>query len=444
MPTSERVALALAGLALAIAGALLGLVLQRVHGLEAGELEAASDVITPSGTDAPGAVRLLTAELEEGDEVTFELCSSSRLEPSVYGSLLGTAILRVGPEGDEEVVRGPLEAGVLENARRSRAGTCVDVGRGVIEVPGTYATELTWSAALPEDGVRFRSRTLARRSLEVGDRNEVFAILVLVLLAAVALYVRPLRRVEDERPLRVALALAAASAMVLWFFMAVVTPMLPRGSAWGLVSGVVLALVELALALAFAGAARLDVLGIGRLVPEATTAEEEGPYRGSGQGRPPSAARRAAPYLLLALSPIFGVLLYRIAQIALRVVPSTGEAPIEAFVAWPSGMLSFAALAVVAPLAEEIFFRGMVYGVLAGRATDLRSPRVLGAALGSWLVFAAVHLPQTWGSWGGMLSIAIAALGFTLLRAASGSVVVPAVAHLVYNGLLSAQGLMAS
>jgi membrane protease YdiL (CAAX protease family) len=42
-----------------------------------------------------------------------------------------------------------------------------------------------------------------------------------------------------------------------------------------------------------------------------------------------------------------------------------------------------------------------------------------------------------------MLAIAIAALGFTLLRVASGSVLVPALAHLVYNGLLSAEGLLA-
>ena len=152
---------------------------------------------------------------------------------------------------------------------------------------------------------------------------------------------------------------------------------------------------------------------------------------------------RARPFVLFVLAPVFGIALHRVAQIALRVVPSTGEAPIEAFVAWPSGMLSFAALAVVAPLAEEVFFRGMVYGVLAGAPNAARPARVLGAAFGSWLLFALVHLPQTWGSWGGMLAIAIAALGFTLLRVVSGSVLVPALAHLVYNGLLSAEGLLA-
>lgn len=432
MSTSDRIALIVSCTAVVAALAVAGMLTTRVAALEANELEVGSRAITPTGTGEAGAIRLVEADLRPGDEVTFELCSSSTLDPATYGALLGTAIVLVTAAGEEDVVRGPLEPGVLENARRSRSGTCLEVGRGAIELPGRYVTELTWSGPLPEPDVRFRARTMARRSLEAGDRNQVFAILVLVLLAALALYARPLRPLSSGRPLRVALALATVSALVLWFFMAVVTPLLPRGSAWGLLSGVALAVVEVGLAVAFAGAARLDVLGVGRISPE----------DGAPGLAPPSAARRAMPYLLLALAPVFGVLLFRIAQLALRIVPSTGEAPIEAFVAWPSGMLSFAALAVIAPLAEEVFFRGMVFGVLSGDGKS--RGRVLLAALGSWLVFAAVHLPQTWGSWGGMLSIATAGAGFTLLRLASGSVVVPAVAHLVYNGLLSAQGLMAS
>jgi membrane protease YdiL (CAAX protease family) len=425
MSTSERLALGLGGLALLLSLAPLGQVLAAVHALETRELEVASDALTPAPS-GPGALRLVSAELGVDDEVTFEVCSSSPLAPDRYGGLLGTAILRAAPGGDEEVVRGPLDAALLAHARRSSAGACLDVGRGVIEIAGTYVTELTWSGDLPEEGVRFRARTLARRALGPSERNLVFAILLLMVAAALVLYVRPLGPVMAERPLRSALALTSAGATTLWVLMQYVTPLLPRGAAWGLASGVLLALVEVVLAFALAGGARLDVLALGHRPPDSETLRA-----------------RVRPFVLLALAPVFGIALHRVAQIALRVVPSTGEAPIEAFVAWPSGMLSFAALAVVAPLAEEVFFRGMVYGVLAGAPTGARPLRVLGAALGSWFLFALVHLPQTWGSWGGMLAIAIAALGFTLLRVASGSVLVPALAHLVYNGLLSAEGLLA-
>jgi membrane protease YdiL (CAAX protease family) len=425
MSISARLALGLGALALLLSLAPLGQVLLAVHALEVRELEVASDALLPSAS-GPGALRLVSAELGVDDEVTFEVCSSSALAPERYGALLGSAILRVTPAGDEEVVRSPLDGTLLAHARRSSAGACIDVGRGVIEVAGTYVTELTWSAALPEDGVRFRARTLACRALGPSDRNLVLAILLLMVAASLVLYVRPLGPIAAERPLRSALAITGAGAATLWVLMQYVTPLLPRGAAWGLGSGVLLALVEVALAFALAGALRLDVLALGHRPADSD-----------------SLWMRARPFVLLALAPVFGIALHRVAQIALRVVPSTGEAPIEAFVAWPSGMLSFAALAVVAPLAEEVFFRGMVYGVLAGAPNAARPARVLGAAFGSWLLFALVHLPQTWGSWGGMLAIAIAALGFTLLRVVSGSVLVPALAHLVYNGLLSAEGLLA-
>lgn len=251
---------------------------------------------------------------------------------------------------------------------------------------------------------------------------------MLALLLSLALYLRPMRAdAGGALALRLGVVIATASALLLYGFMRYVTPHLPGGALGGLLSGLALAAFELLLAGAFLVRApeRLGILGVGRT--------ESAPGD--------SVLHRARPYLLLVLAPIAGLALYRVAGLALSIVPSTGQAPIEAFVSWPSGMLSFAALAVTAPIAEEIFFRGLVYGVLRGDGAGLRS---LYAFAGSWIVFAVVHLPQTWGSWGGLLAIAIAALGFTALRAASGSVVVPAVAHLVYNGLLSAQALLSA
>jgi membrane protease YdiL (CAAX protease family) len=397
----------------------------RVTSLEVNELSASSAVIT-APNDSSGTLPLLEAQLRRDDEVVFELCSSSALDPALYRNRLVVAIVRLDGERPEDVLRGSLDDEMLGPARRSADGTCLDVGRGVIEFDGPYRTELSWSEPLPESDVRFRARTLARRSLVAADRNVVFSLLALSMVLSLALYARRLKiPAASIQPLAVSVGLAALAAALLFVFMRFVTPHLPGGASGGLLSGLLLAGFEVLLALVLIFRARLDVLGVGREMPSASE----------------SRLSRARPWILLAVAPFAGFVLFRIAGLALHLVPSTGEAPIEAFVSWPSGMLSFAALAVVAPLAEEIFFRGFVFGILRG---DGSGHRPLLAFVGSWLVFAVVHLPQTWGSWGGALSIAIAALGFTALRAASGSVLVPALAHLAYNGLLSAQALLSA
>jgi membrane protease YdiL (CAAX protease family) len=126
---------------------------------------------------------------------------------------------------------------------------------------------------------------------------------------------------------------------------------------------------------------------------------------------------------------------------ALSHVESTGEAPIEAFVSWPSGLLSFSALAVVAPIAEEVFFRGFVFGTIDNGQWGGR--RAL-ACVASFGLFAGAHWEQVQGNWGGLLSVTMAGVVFTLLRAISGSTLVPAIAHLTYNALLSASVLTAA
>lgn len=420
----ERVGLGVAitaGLGLMI---VMGLAGGRVASLESNELSASSDVIAAPAIEE-ATLPLLEASLRRDDEVVFEICSSSAMDSARWSDRLNVSIVRNDPAvGDVDVLRASLDASMLDGARRSGAGSCLDVGRGVIEFDGPYRTELSWSSALPDEGVRFRARTLARRSLTSSDRNLVFALLSFSVVLTLALYARRLSVSERANPpLRVALGISLLAAAVLWSFMRFVTPYLPGGAAGGLVSGLALTLIELLLAFALVFRARLDVLGLGREPIEGTPLD------------------RARPYALLCFAPFAGFVLFRIAGFALRFVPASGEAPIEAFVSWPSGMLSFAALAVVAPLAEEVFFRGLVYGVVLG---DGKGQRPLLAFGLSWMVFALVHLPQTWGSWGGVLSIAIAALGFTALRAVSGSVLVPALAHLVYNGLLSAQALISA
>jgi membrane protease YdiL (CAAX protease family) len=118
------------------------------------------------------------------------------------------------------------------------------------------------------------------------------------------------------------------------------------------------------------------------------------------------------------------------AQLSLRIVPRTSEAPIQTFISWPSGMLCFAALGVLLPLGEELFFRGYLYRVALG----------FGRAAAFWLtfvLFVLLHAQQSWGNWGGLLSIAVTGLALTALRARSESVLIPALAHVLYNFTLS-------
>jgi membrane protease YdiL (CAAX protease family) len=132
------------------------------------------------------------------------------------------------------------------------------------------------------------------------------------------------------------------------------------------------------------------------------------------------------PGLWLLVAVLCAAVLNPLARLALSVVPATGEAPIEAFIAWPSGALAFAALGMAVPLAEELFFRGFVFGALSPLGT-------VTASVGTVLLFTAAHAQQAWGNWGALLSVTLTGTILTALRAATGSTLVPAVAHLLYN-----------
>jgi hypothetical protein len=127
------------------------------------------------------------------------------------------------------------------------------------------------------------------------------------------------------------------------------------------------------------------------------------------------------------LSAITIALFLRVAShYCLSLVPRTGEAPIETFIAWPSGALSFALLGMAAPLAEELFFRGFVFGALRRISLPV-------ACAGSSVLFVLAHVQQVWGSWGALLSLVFTAASLTGLRALSGSTLVSALAHVLFN-----------
>ncbi len=86
---------------------------------------------------------------------------------------------------------------------------------------------------------------------------------------------------------------------------------------------------------------------------------------------------------------------------------------------------------VVAPVVEEIIFRGYFYRVLV-LAKGKISAIIVAAA-----VFAFLHLGQYWGDWAAIAMIAVLGLALTVVRAWTGTTIASAVMHYAYNGALT-------
>ena len=84
----------------------------------------------------------------------------------------------------------------------------------------------------------------------------------------------------------------------------------------------------------------------------------------------------------------------------------------------------------LAPLMEELFFRGFLYPVLARRIGMIWS--VLLTALG----FSLIHAPQLGRAWGPVLVIFLVGLILTITRALTKSVAVTVLLHVGYNSAI--------
>ena len=119
-------------------------------------------------------------------------------------------------------------------------------------------------------------------------------------------------------------------------------------------------------------------------------------------------------------------------QVLAHFLPIPRELPIETFFrtraeAWALGVLSV----TVAPLMEELFFRGFLYPVLARR-------------MGFWIAvlitafsFALLHGAQLMFSWGPVLVIFLVGLVLTIVRAKKNSVAASLIIHMAYNATIT-------
>lgn len=113
-------------------------------------------------------------------------------------------------------------------------------------------------------------------------------------------------------------------------------------------------------------------------------------------------------------------------------LPIPKELPIDTFFrtpaeAWALGILSI----TLAPVMEELFFRGFLYPVLA---------RSLGLPIAVFLTafaFALLHGAQLGFSWGPVLVIFLVGLVLTIVRARKNSVAAGVLIHMAYNGTIT-------
>jgi membrane protease YdiL (CAAX protease family) len=92
----------------------------------------------------------------------------------------------------------------------------------------------------------------------------------------------------------------------------------------------------------------------------------------------------------------------------------------------------------LAPLIEELFFRGFLYPVLARR---------IGVVLGivfTAIAFSLIHAPQLARAWGPILIVFLIGFAVTIVRAVKNSVAAGLLMHMAYNGTISVLLFIAS
>jgi membrane protease YdiL (CAAX protease family) len=119
-------------------------------------------------------------------------------------------------------------------------------------------------------------------------------------------------------------------------------------------------------------------------------------------------------------------------QVLAHFLPIPKELPIDNFFRTPAEAWALSILSVtLAPLMEELFFRGFLYPVLARR---LGLPiAVFVTALG----FALLHVAQLGRAWGPVLVIFLVGIVLTIVRAKTNSVAAGVLIHMAYNGTIT-------
>lgn len=403
-----------------LAGVGLGLVQTRALAGEEVDLGGEAIALGEVG-DEP----LVRATLQEGQAALFEVCSEDGF--AAGWEAVGFEVWHLG---DGAVADSKDHAQWSPKVKRAETHACVVfVQWESVLVAGEYGVRLN---GLPhtDPEARVQGRMMAVRTL--GGANQLAVLLaflggLLMVLGLALPRAQPAafdsmadEMLAEEGAAKPSLLskwvttsawIRVLAALVL-LIAAMVGLSVLQGTFLGLVRALLLAAIEVGLAVAF-------------LAPLADG--DEDPTRTLALG-----IRRPRPgWWILAIAPIVGAALWIGGSWLSRLIPSTGLSPVEAFVSHPSGALALGVVAVIVPIAEELFFRGFVYGAL-----DRRHGAWVASAV-TVVVFAVAHLPQQWGAWGPFVSVTFTGLVLTVLRATTRSIFPSVVAHLAHNGLIT-------
>jgi hypothetical protein len=110
------------------------------------------------------------------------------------------------------------------------------------------------------------------------------------------------------------------------------------------------------------------------------------------------------------------------------VLPDASQFPLENLFNSRTAAYAIGAFAIlVAPLMEEIIFRGILFGIFEAQV-GLRF-----AVLTTAILFGGLHVPEYWGAWNHALLIFFVGLVFSLARGRSGSLAPSVFLHAGYN-----------
>jgi membrane protease YdiL (CAAX protease family) len=134
-----------------------------------------------------------------------------------------------------------------------------------------------------------------------------------------------------------------------------------------------------------------------------------------------------------------GVIVGVVAATAEVLLPIPKDLPMTKLFSTAVSAWSVALLGVfVAPVVEELLFRGFMYPVLA------RSTGQAGAIVITGMAFALLHAGQLGFSSAALLVMLVVGVSFTVVRAVSGSVYASMITHFVYNTVQVVIGVIAS
>lgn len=134
----------------------------------------------------------------------------------------------------------------------------------------------------------------------------------------------------------------------------------------------------------------------------------------------------------VATALVAGVLLAILVQLANVLFPPPEPLALDRlFSSRAAAQLIIAASLLLAPLVEEIVFRGYIYTLLE------RIWSSTAAVLASGLLFGSIHFPQLWPGFFQMFLLCVVGVVFSLARAQTGNTTAAIAAHFGYNATIS-------